>query len=666
MPRRTSEPSHILLLSADEHQQLSLSEFLDRDFSVLAADCGPKAEELVARHKAAITAIITELKTLKTEGLGLLVEAKQQYPALLCIVIKHVGSLPVSAEVVDRRAIQYLREPFEYGQLQAVLRPERTASGAPVEIALIDVVQLVCLSEARAALSITRETASQVDEGWLYFDDGRLTHARSTELHGEAAFYQLMQWERPRFAMRYGVDAPVRDIEVPWEHIFLDYVRHMTDVRHMTETSNPSTSQTIPPPGDETAKSLEEQLHEKETLMATQGIQEHKTILIIDDDKNTRNLLHKSFERADFHVLTAVNGRDGLEQALANAPDIILSDVVMPEMNGYELCKALKDHPVTRDIPIILLTARGDTDSTLEGFQAGADEYIAKPFQIQEVLARVQRVCRWVSKQQRGDTELSGSLDKTPLFELLRFCEEHRISGSVHLRRAETDGTEQQALMQLQLGEIVAIELGEHTDMTEALDELLEWTDGTFSVTQEELQLPGDDGADTPDAAEPSAGPPPPDHEAAEAGAGTGAGEEAEADMPASSRQEVAHLAGPLKEILDELSDDSDGLDHAVIVDGGGGVISAVTPSADFSEELGGILAQLVQFKERAEHTLALGPLQEVLISSADGILMALPIAGLGVFGVAADKQNQGMLRWNCKEALEKVVDTVDAQKGAS
>ncbi len=384
----------------------------------------------------------------------------------------------------------------------------------------------------------------------------------------------------------------------------------------------------------------------KEDIMATQSIQVQRTILIIDDDKNTRNLLHKNFEKSGFRVLTAENGREGLEQAIAGLPDIILSDVVMPEMNGYELCLAVKSHPKTRDIPIILLTARGDTDSTLEGFQAGADEYIAKPFQIQEVLARVQRVCRWIDQKHGGTTRLSGSLDKTPIFELLRFCEEHRISGTIQLTRADDAGTMFISTIYLQLGEIGSIELGDHTDMTEALDELLEWTDGTFIVKQEELQLPGDAGdEDMDDDNEPKTelhAPAP----------------EARQEAPPETRLD-AHFAEPLHRILEELQADSDGLEHAVIADESGQVVSAITASAssESSEKLGQLLAKFVQFSEKIDRQLHSGPLQEVVVLSDSGILLVSPVEHLGALGVASDKENQGMMRWNCKEAIEKMTE---------
>jgi CheY-like chemotaxis protein/predicted regulator of Ras-like GTPase activity (Roadblock/LC7/MglB family) len=388
--------------------------------------------------------------------------------------------------------------------------------------------------------------------------------------------------------------------------------------------------------------------------MTTHTLQPQRTLLIVDDDKHTRNLLQKSFESAGFLVVTAVNGRQGLEQALDRMPDLVLSDVVMPEMNGYDLCRELKAHPKTQAIPVILLTARGDTDSTLEGFLAGADEYIAKPFEMQEVLARVQRVCRWVDSKQQSATTLSGNLSHTPMFELLRFCEEHRISGFIQITRAEETDAPVSGRVHLRLGEIAAIELGSHTDMTAALDELLEWTEGSFVVKPQELQLPGVAEANR-DAAPAPVDPPTP-------------ASAAEPDVSAAAEPEsrLARLGQPLHRILEELQADSDGLEHVVVADEAGRVISAVTsPPSASSEHFGPLLAAFLRLSRAVDQELALGPLQEGLILSADGVVLVAPAAELGVLGAASAKENQGMMRWNCKEAIDKIIDLTNRMEGA-
>lgn len=112
-------------------------------------------------------------------------------------------------------------------------------------------------------------------------------------------------------------------------------------------------------------------------------------LLIIEDEEHVRENLAEILELNGFKPLNAIDGMDGLELAISHQPDLILSDVMMPGMDGFELCQRLKRHNNTKDIPVIFLTARNDTDSILQGFEMGAVDYITKPFKIKEVLARV-------------------------------------------------------------------------------------------------------------------------------------------------------------------------------------------------------------------------------------------------------------------------------------
>ncbi|MBI2947243.1 MAG: response regulator [Verrucomicrobia bacterium] len=111
-------------------------------------------------------------------------------------------------------------------------------------------------------------------------------------------------------------------------------------------------------------------------------------ILIVDDIPSNITLLCEMFEGEGFEVLVSVNARDGLEIAHRAAPDLILLDVLLPDMNGFDLCRKLKHDPSTADLPVIFITAKDESESRLEGFRVGGVDYITKPFQREEVLAR--------------------------------------------------------------------------------------------------------------------------------------------------------------------------------------------------------------------------------------------------------------------------------------
>ena len=114
-----------------------------------------------------------------------------------------------------------------------------------------------------------------------------------------------------------------------------------------------------------------------------------KRILVIDDLPENVFMLQDRLENEGYDVLTAYDGKAGIEKAIAELPDLILLDVMMPGITGIEVCKNLVNDPATSDIPIILVTAKSGAEDTKEGLEAGAFDYIKKPFSRIELLARV-------------------------------------------------------------------------------------------------------------------------------------------------------------------------------------------------------------------------------------------------------------------------------------
>ncbi len=122
----------------------------------------------------------------------------------------------------------------------------------------------------------------------------------------------------------------------------------------------------------------------------------NKRLLIVDDDTQIRELLTFDISQSGYIVDSASDGVEGLKKALENNYDLILLDVMMPKMNGYDVCKNIR--LVKPHQPILLLTAKGTLEDKTQGFDCGADDYLVKPFEIQEVLLRIRALLR------RGDT----------------------------------------------------------------------------------------------------------------------------------------------------------------------------------------------------------------------------------------------------------------------
>ena len=125
--------------------------------------------------------------------------------------------------------------------------------------------------------------------------------------------------------------------------------------------------------------------------MGKQGITMPKKILIVEDEANIRELLRLYLEREGYAVIEAENGVEGIKQWKSEKPDMILLDVMMPVMDGWTVCKEIR---AESDVPIIMLTAKGETADRVSGLEMGADDYIVKPLEMPEVIARVRAVFR--------------------------------------------------------------------------------------------------------------------------------------------------------------------------------------------------------------------------------------------------------------------------------
>ncbi len=147
------------------------------------------------------------------------------------------------------------------------------------------------------------------------------------------------------------------------------------------------------------------------------------TILVADDEPANRALIQRRLERAGYRVLEARNGREAVDRAREELPDLVLLDVMMPEMDGLEACRQLKEDEATYGIPIIFLSARDETDVKVSGLSLGADDYISKPFKAEELLARVEVAMRL--KRERDHLRLS--------------AEEARATALMAQERAMTD-----------------------------------------------------------------------------------------------------------------------------------------------------------------------------------------------------------------------------------
>lgn len=132
-----------------------------------------------------------------------------------------------------------------------------------------------------------------------------------------------------------------------------------------------------------------------------------RKVLLVEDDSDVLDLLSNTFKKTgEFDVVTARDGAEGLRLARSETPDVVLLDLMLPGMTGFEVCRTLKAEVATKPIPIIIVTAKADEFDRINGFELGADDYVTKPFSPREVLLRVRAVVRRREAPGADDTGL--------------------------------------------------------------------------------------------------------------------------------------------------------------------------------------------------------------------------------------------------------------------
>lgn len=152
-----------------------------------------------------------------------------------------------------------------------------------------------------------------------------------------------------------------------------------------------------------------------------------KRLLVVDDDDEIRELLEFDLSHSGYTVETACDGMDGLNKAVSNSYDLILLDVMMPKMNGFDVCKNLRK--AKPEIPVLLLTAKGTITDKTQGFDCGADDYLVKPFDIQEVLLRVKALLRRNTENSQNEPSFKQEILKMGDIELFPESLETAVDG---------------------------------------------------------------------------------------------------------------------------------------------------------------------------------------------------------------------------------------------
>ena len=207
-----------------------------------------------------------------------------------------------------------------------------------------------------------------------------------------------------------------------------------------------------------------------------------RSLLLVDGDARSLRVLEVSLKKAGFLVTTATNGRDALEKVRVARPDLILSDTEMPEMDGFELCRALKSDPEMAAIPMVFLTGQNAIEHKIRGLELGVDEYLTKPIYIKEILTRIRILLQKkertsIEAKRDPNTRFSGSLADMGVVDIIQTIEVSRKSGLVHFSAEEG----RQATIYFRSGKVIDAEAS-HLQGEEAVYRLLTWSEGEFEL----------------------------------------------------------------------------------------------------------------------------------------------------------------------------------------
>lgn len=122
-------------------------------------------------------------------------------------------------------------------------------------------------------------------------------------------------------------------------------------------------------------------------------------VLVVDDDTNVINIVRDSLPSNAYEILEAANGKEALGMVFAESPDIMVLDIMMPDMDGYRVCEELKEHDSTKDMPIIILSAKTSVEDKLKAMDIGIDDYMVKPFDPRELNARIRMRLKGINKK---------------------------------------------------------------------------------------------------------------------------------------------------------------------------------------------------------------------------------------------------------------------------
>ncbi|GAB4188526.1 MAG: hypothetical protein Kow00108_25080 [Calditrichia bacterium] len=211
-------------------------------------------------------------------------------------------------------------------------------------------------------------------------------------------------------------------------------------------------------------------------------------ILLVDDDSSVLKLVSISLKKAGYDVETASDGLEGYEKANQIKPDLIISDLVMPDMDGIQFCKKIREESEIPMVPFIFMTSLGDQKNEIRGYRAGADDYLVKPVDRKVLLEKVDKLVKRIEKtnpyheKAKGTAAFQGNLADLSLAEVIQLLTMNRRKGMLHLIPADASGN---GKVFMENGHMKYAEFADKKG-EDAINEMVRVKEGTFELITEE------------------------------------------------------------------------------------------------------------------------------------------------------------------------------------
>jgi CheY-like chemotaxis protein len=208
-------------------------------------------------------------------------------------------------------------------------------------------------------------------------------------------------------------------------------------------------------------------------------------ILIADDDPKLLALVKLTLQKEGFATIEALDGEVALAQIKSEKPDLIIADITMPKIDGFELCTLVREDPELANTPFIFLTAKGELSDRVKGLNLGADDYISKPFHISEVVARIkvvlQRSAAFARVADDTESDLRGNLEQMGMAEIVQTLGMSHKTGGLKIIHQSRVGK-----IYFKHGDIIKASLEKYTD-EEAVYRILTWNEGYFEFDSNDM-----------------------------------------------------------------------------------------------------------------------------------------------------------------------------------